>query len=132
MVEHAVRRSLDDVRRIAIELRPEALDDLGLASALTVLAERVTEHVGVEVSERIAPDLPPLPAETELVVYRVAQEALTNVARHSASSRAEVALGRDGDRIILTVRDHGLGLPPHSVPGTGIRGMTERASLIDA
>src|SRR5207248_9821344 len=71
MVENAVRKSLEDVRRIAIELRPEALDDLGLASALAVLAQRFSEQLDLETSLRIAPDLPSLPAESELVVYRV-------------------------------------------------------------
>lgn len=132
MVQHAVRKSLDDVRRIAIELRPEALDDLGLTSALAVLAQRFTEQLGLEISDRIAPDLPPLPEETELVVYRVAQEALTNVARHSASSRVDLTLEQADGRLSLTVRDYGLGLPRHMADGTGIRGMRERAALIGA
>jgi two-component system, NarL family, sensor histidine kinase UhpB len=131
-VQNAVRKSLDDVRRIAIELRPEALDDLGLASALTVLAERFSEQLGLEISDRIDPDLPVLPEETELVVYRVAQEALTNVARHSASSRADLTLEHADGRLILTVRDYGLGLPQHVTAGTGTRGMRERATLIGA
>src|SRR5438132_6609671 len=88
----AVRASLEDVRRIALELRPEALDDLGLASALAVLCERFSERSGLEVSERITEPLPGLPPEAELVIYRVAQEALTNVARHSGSKRAELSL----------------------------------------
>jgi two-component system sensor histidine kinase UhpB len=131
-VQDAVRDTLEDVRRIAIELRPEALDDLGLASALAVLADRFSEQLGLEVSERITPELPALPPDIELVVYRVAQEALTNVARHSASSRAELTLECDRDRLLLTVRDHGLGLPPGNTPGTGMRGMRERATLIGA
>jgi two-component system sensor histidine kinase UhpB len=132
MVQQAVRKSLDDVRRIAIELRPEALDDLGLASALAVLAERFSEQLGLEISDRIAPDLPPLPEETELVVYRVAQEALTNVARHSASSRVDLTLERADGHLTLTVRDYGLGLPGNFSDGTGMRGMRERATLIGA
>jgi len=132
MVQNAVRKSLEDVRRIAIELRPEALDDLGLASALAVLAERFAEHLGLDISDRIAPDLPALPEETELVVYRVAQEALTNVARHSASSRADLTVEHAHGRLILTVRDYGLGLPRHVTNGTGMRGMRERATLIGA
>jgi two-component system sensor histidine kinase UhpB len=131
-VHDAVQKSLENVRRIAIELRPEALDDLGLASALAVLAERFSLQLGLEISDEIAPDLPPLPPETELVLYRVAQEALTNVARHSGSSSAELTLAGDGDRLILTVRDHGVGLPRQSAAGTGIRGMRERAALIGA
>ncbi len=129
-VQEAVRSSLEDVRRIAIELRPEALDDLGLVSALAVLADRFAERFDVDLQARIPAELPPLPAETELVVYRVAQEALTNIGRHSGSARAELALERDGDHLSLRVRDGGRGLPPGHVAGTGLRGMHERAALI--
>lgn len=131
-VQDMVRDSLEDVRRIAVQLRPEALDDLGLTSALAVLADRFSEQLGLDVSERIPADLPALRPEIELVVYRVAQEALTNVARHSASSQAELMLDCDEQRLRLTVRDHGLGLPPENLPGTGMRGMRERAALIGA
>jgi two-component system sensor histidine kinase UhpB len=131
-VQDTVRNGLEDVRRIATELRPEALDDLGLPSALSVLAKRFSERLGLEVCERIAQDLPALPPDTELVVYRVAQEALTNVARHSASSRAELVLERHQARLILTVSDDGLGLPSGQIAGTGMRGMRERATLIGA
>jgi two-component system sensor histidine kinase UhpB len=131
-VQDAVRHSLEDVRRIAVELRPEALDDLGLASALAVLCERFSGQLDLDVAGRIAADLPPLPADVELVVYRVAQEALTNVARHSASSRAELTLTQTGNSLVLIVGDYGLGLPADGVPGTGMRGMQERAALIGA
>jgi two-component system sensor histidine kinase UhpB len=131
-VQDAVRNSLEEVRRIALELRPEALEDLGLSNSLAVLAERFSHQLGLEVSCRIPPDLPPLTAETELVVYRVAQEALTNVARHSASTRASLSLERDHGTLVLTVRDYGLGLPRHNIAGAGIRGMRERAALIGA
>jgi two-component system, NarL family, sensor histidine kinase UhpB len=131
-VQEAVRESLEDVRRIAVQLRPEALDDLGLTSALAVLADRCSEQLGLDVSEHIPVDLPALRPEIELVVYRVAQEALTNVARHSASTQAELLLDCDQQRLRLTVRDHGLGLPPENLPGTGMRGMRERAALIGA
>jgi two-component system, NarL family, sensor histidine kinase UhpB len=128
----AVRGSLNNVRRIAIELRPEALDDLGLSSALAVLGERLSERFGLAVTQRVTSDLPELAAETELVVYRVAQEALTNVARHSGSARAELTLEHVRDSLILTVRDWGSGLPAGGRPGTGMRGMHERATLIGA
>ena len=131
-VQDAVRQSLEDVRRIAVELRPEALDDLGLTSALVVLCERFSVQLDLDVDGYVAPDLPPLPAEVELVVYRVAQEALTNVARHSASSRVELTLTHTGNALVLRIRDYGLGLPADSVPGTGMRGMHERAALIGA
>jgi two-component system, NarL family, sensor histidine kinase UhpB len=131
-VQDAVRASLEDVRRIALELRPEALDDLGLISALAVLCERFAERSGLAVTQRIADELPELEPETELVVYRVAQEALTNVARHSGSERAELKLDRVDGAVTLSVRDAGRGLPVGSAPGAGIRGMRERAALIGA
>jgi two-component system sensor histidine kinase UhpB len=131
-VQDAVRTSLEDVRRIAIELRPEALDDLGLASALAVLCERF-QRGGLHVSQRIDEPLPALSADAELVIYRVAQEALTNVARHSGSDQAELTLtaGAEGG-VTLRVRDSGRGLDPAAEPGSGMRGMHERARLLGA
>jgi two-component system sensor histidine kinase UhpB len=131
-VQDAVRGSLEDLRRIAVELRPEALDDLGLESALAVLCERFAERSGLEVTQRIAPGLPILTPEAELVVYRVAQEALTNVARHSGVATAKLELAHRDGMLALTVVDSGRGLPPGHQPGTGIRGMSERAALIGA
>jgi two-component system sensor histidine kinase UhpB len=131
-LEDVVRASLEDVRRIAVELRPEALDELGLASALAVLAERFRERLGLEVETAISGDLPQLSADTELVVYRVAQEALTNVARHAGVDTAELTLGADDGGLALSVRDWGRGLPSDDVAETGIRGMRERANLIGA
>ena len=130
--QEAVRASLEDVRRIALELRPEALDDLGLASALAVLCERFSERFGLQVTQRIAESLPEISPEAELVIYRVAQEALTNIARHSGSDRAQVTLTAGGGGVSLTVRDWGRGLARDIVPGSGIRGMRERAALIGA
>ena len=130
--QEAVRASLEDVRRIALELRPEALDDLGLASALAVLCERFSERSGLRVTQRIAESLPAVSPAAELVIYRVAQEALTNVARHSGSDRAEVTLTAQDRGIALTVRDWGRGLGPGFLAGSGIRGMRERAALIGA
>ena len=131
-VQDAVRGSLEDLRRIAVELRPEALDDLGLESALAVLCERFAERSGLEVTQRIAPGLPILTPEAELVVYRVAQEALTNVARHSGVATAKLELVHRDGMLTLTVIDSGRGLSQGHKPGTGIRGMSERAALIGA
>jgi len=127
-----VRASLDDVRRIARELRPEALDDLGLVNALLSLCRRVDTQSGVEVRARIADDLPPLTPEVELVVYRVAQESLTNVIRHAGARHSEVALQTVGPALVLTVSDDGVGLPaPQALDGgTGVAGMRERALLV--
>jgi two-component system, NarL family, sensor histidine kinase UhpB len=133
-VQEAVRASLEDVRRIALELRPEALDDLGLHSALAVLCERFAQRSGLTVEQRIAEPLPPLDPESELVVYRVAQEALTNVARHAGTDHALLALqarAPDGP-LVLTIADEGRGIDGDGEPGTGMRGMRERATLIGA
>jgi two-component system, NarL family, sensor histidine kinase UhpB len=128
--QETARVSLEDVRRIALELRPEALDDLGLASALGALGERLSTRTGLRVTRRIDPDLPELDADRELVIYRVAQEALTNVVRHSESDHATVRLERSAGTVILRVRDHGRGLGDRSVDGGGGRGMRERAALV--
>jgi two-component system sensor histidine kinase UhpB len=131
-VQTAVRGSLEDVRRIAIELRPEALDDLGLQSALAVLCERFTERFGLQVRQQLGRQLPQLSPDAELVVYRVAQEALTNVARHSGAHEAELTLAPENGLLTLTVTDAGSGLPESHIPGTGMRGMRERATLVGA
>jgi two-component system sensor histidine kinase UhpB len=129
-LREAARGSLDDVRRIARELRPEALDDLGLASALNTLATRVARDAGVHVDRRLSGDTG-LSADAELVVYRVAQEALTNIARHAGARRVELVLERRGPVTRLLVRDDGGGFDPARVPrGSGIRGMRERAVLV--
>jgi two-component system sensor histidine kinase UhpB len=132
-VQDAVRASLEDVRRIALELRPEALDDLGLHSALAVLCERFGQRSGLAVRQRIVEPLPALDPESELVIYRVAQEALTNVARHADTDSARLELGMgEGGQLVLTVSDDGNGLTSDGEPGSGIRGMRERAALIGA
>jgi two-component system, NarL family, sensor histidine kinase UhpB len=126
------RRSLEDVRRVAQELRPEALDDLGLPSALAALSERLAQQTGLRVDRALAPVLPPLSDEQELVVYRVAQEALTNVLRHAGCDQADLALGvRDG-RLVLEVRDEGRGFDVDAVAANGLLGMRERALLVGA
>ncbi len=131
-IQETVRASLEDVRRIALELRPEALDDLGLVSALAVLCERFAQRTGITVDQHLDEHLPELAPEQELVVYRVAQEALTNVARHSGSDSAELRVTTERGGLRVTVSDRGRGLGPGGEPGTGIRGMRERAALIGA
>lgn len=131
-IQDEVRSSLEDVRRIAIELRPEALDDLGLVSALAVLGQRFAERSELQVAVSISSDLPRLTPEVELVVYRIAQEALTNVARHAGSHDAELSLDAEDGHLVLAVRDEGRGLPAAGVQGTGMLGMRERATLIGA
>src|SRR3954452_9298737 len=132
-VQEIVQLGLEDIRRIARELRPEALDDLGLPSALAALTERFAGQARLEIDLHVDPELPRLSREAELVIYRVAQEALTNVARHSGSTTAELRLECSGpDRVTLLVADDGRGLPPDASGGGGMQGMAERASTVEA
>ncbi|MFI6559754.1 sensor histidine kinase [Streptomyces sp. NPDC050534] len=128
--QEATRAGLDEIRRIARRLRPGVLEELGLVSALRSLAAEFTTH-GLTVRHSVPGDLPPLTEESELVVYRVAQEGLTNTARHARADRAEVRLRPFGDGVELLVRDNGKGLG-RAPEGAGIRGMRERALLIGA
>src|SRR6185312_4986507 len=109
--KEAVRQALNEVRRIARELRPEMLEQLGLVSALTELSRRFAEQAGVRVDRRFDERLPPLSDEAELAVYRVAQESLTNVARHAQATRVELALEPGPDSVVLHVSDDGVGMP---------------------
>jgi two-component system sensor histidine kinase UhpB len=122
----AVRRSLDDVRRIARELRPEVLDDLGLQSALRSLCTVAAAHESLHVERRFELEDSVSP-EVELVIYRVAQESLTNVMRHSEASEVLVALRHVDGGLRLVVRDDGRGLPARANGGSGIAAMHERA-----
>ena len=131
-LRETARQGTEDVRRIARRLRPEALEDLGLQSALAALAGRIGEQAQIRIVRQLDPHLP-LSEQQELVVYRVAQEALTNVARHAEADRAQLRLERDGNSAVLTVRDDGRGLDPDDDSSShGIRGMRERAMLIGA
>jgi len=127
----AVRDSLDEVRRIARELRPEALDDLGLVNALIALCNRVGAQDGPRVIRELQGKLPALSPEVELVIYRVAQESLTNALRHSDARSVTVSLKADAETVSLRVADDGKGMPAQSSGGTaGIGGMRERALLV--
>ncbi|MEV4310144.1 histidine kinase [Nonomuraea sp. NPDC049624] len=128
--QEAIRTSLDEVRQVAHRLRPGVLEDLGLTSALTALATDLSQTGTVEVTRRLAPGLPPLSSEVELVLYRIAQESLTNVARHAQATRAALTLTPDDGDLVLRVTDDGRG--GIGEPGAGIRGMHERALLIGA
>jgi two-component system sensor histidine kinase UhpB len=127
-----VRANLDDLRRIAQRLRPQALDALGLTSALSQFSARLSAQAGLPIDAKLESELPPLSREEELVIYRVAQEALTNVIRHAGATRSELVLERFPDRLTLRVADDGRGFDGAGDASGGIRGMQERATLIHA
>jgi len=131
LIQENARTSLDEVREVARRLRPGVLEDLGLVSALNALATDLTTHHNIHVRRGFTPGLPALTPQVELVIYRVAQEALTNVARHSQADTVELSLSRSGDAVALRVADNGRGLN-HPKEGSGMRGMRERAMLVRA
>ena len=128
--QQAIRTNLEEVRRIAQELRPEALDHLGLASAVNNLARAFERRTNVTVERRIDPSLGTLGPNVELVLYRVAQESLTNVARHSEASQVLLDLSRNGRSIVLRVVDNGRGFEHPNLEGGGLRGIRENALIV--
>jgi two-component system sensor histidine kinase UhpB len=129
LIQETARASLQEVGQVARRLRPGVLDDLGLLSALAALATDFSAHGGVYVRRGFAPGLPDLTPDTELVIYRVAQEALTNAARHADADTVELSLSRQGGCVALRVADNGRGLHGRA-EGAGVRGMRERALLV--
>ena len=129
-LEASARAAIEEVRELVRRLRPEALDDFGLRSALVSLGSELAEHSGLRVSPDVSSELPALSKEDELVVYRVAQESLVNVARHARATRADVSLAAENGSVVLRVRDDGRGIDAAGLrSGHGVRGMRERALL---
>ncbi len=133
-IRKSVLASIDDLRGVARRLRPEALDDLGLVPALINMLERVQQDTGVRVTRDLQRDLPVLTANAELVLYRVAQESVTNAIRHAEPSLISVALSARADRVRLVVRDDGRGIDAAraELADGGLRTMRERAVLLGA
>lgn len=128
--QETVRGCLDEVRGIARRLRPDVLDDLGLSSALTALCSEFSSTAGIGVRREVDRNLPRLDPDIELVCYRVAQESLTNIARHADAARVGLSLRVRGAALVLRVTDDGRGGVAED--GAGIRGMRERALLVNA
>jgi two-component system sensor histidine kinase UhpB len=125
-------QAMRELLSLARQLRPTALDDLGLAAAIAGQVEQL-RHSGLETELVSDGDFSELDDDVQLVVYRVAQEALTNAARHSEAGRISVSLRRAGDGVELEVADDGRGFAfEQSERGLGIAGMRERALLIGA
>jgi len=130
-----VGATLDGVRRLAVALGPSVLEDLGLCSALEWLADRVRIEAGLRVDLHLACDCDAVPHDVAVTMFRVAQEALTNIVRHAAAGRAEITLSTRPDLCTLIVTDDGMGFdtgharedPTSSV---GLFGMEERLALV--
>jgi len=121
-----VQAAIADIRRLVYELRPPTLDELGLVSALR---EQVTRYrkPGLSITLNAPEHLPPLPAAVEVAIYRIAQEALTNVVRHANAQHCTLSLEVD-DHVCLEIRDDGQGLAANYRAGVGLTSMRERAA----
>jgi signal transduction histidine kinase len=123
-----LRGAIADIRRLVYDLRPPALDDLGLLATLHQLAERYgAEGEQLRVVVEVPEDLPHLPAAVEVAIYRIAQEALTNVVRHAQAKSCIVRLAVNED-VALDVVDDGVGIPEERSGGVGLSSMRERAA----
>jgi signal transduction histidine kinase len=125
-------QTLQSVRRLAVELRPQALDDFGLAPALERLGEAFSEGSGIAVDVQANLDSVRLPAEIETALYRIVQEALTNVAKHAGASRVSVVVTRREGLVTAVVEDDGQGFGAGGGEGGGLGlvGMKERVGLL--
>ncbi|MCZ4497266.1 MAG: Sensor kinase [Thermoleophilia bacterium] len=128
----SARRALDEVRRISQALRPQMLEELGLVSALSELCSTFERTTGAVVERDFARDLPTVDGDVELALYRIAQESLTNVARHADARHVRVSLAMPGHDIVLRITDDGVGIEPDDEQAGGLRSMRERALLIGA
>lgn len=125
-----------ELHAIAVRLRPKALDDFGLEAALTAHAEEWSRQSGVRIDVHAPRERERLPDATESAIYRVVQEALTNIARHSGAGHASLVLERRDGQVIVVVEDDGTGFDPDietraaDAPGLGLLGVRERVALL--
>jgi signal transduction histidine kinase len=132
-----VRGAMNEVRTVSYLLHPPMLDELGLRSALRVYIDGFTQRSGIQVEQELPAELGRLPADLETAVFRVVQECLTNVHRHSGSAKAAVRIGRVNGHVTIEVEDEGKGMPAEMLrkiassnsPGVGLRGMRERIQV---
>ncbi len=132
-VRDTVASTLRDVRALAVELRPSALDDFGLVPALERLASTFREQADMTVDFEAGSDVERLPTETETTLYRIVQEALTNVAKHAGATRVSILVVRRGDTVAAVIEDDGAGFDPAADrdDALGLAGMHERVALVD-
>ena len=123
--------TLQDVRRLAVDLRPKALDDFGLAAALERLTDNFRDQTGLVVEFVTGLDDEQLPSETATALYRIVQEALTNVVKHAQAGSVSILMTRKNAHVAVVIEDDGVGFDPERpVDGFGIQGMRERVELL--
>jgi signal transduction histidine kinase len=131
-VRELVVSTLQDVRRLAVELRPSALDDFGLATAVERLVDTFREQSGLQVDLEAHVGEARLPSEIETALYRVVQEALTNIVKHAGATRVSILLRRKDGGLVAVVEDDGAGFDPSRTreAAFGLAGMRERLALV--
>lgn len=126
-----IGHDIEELRALIVELRPATLDQLGLVAALEDLAGRVASGAGIEVATDLSLSAGRLDPELETTVYRLVQEALNNVAKHSGAGAATLQVADRGGRLDVLVSDDGRGFDPGAEhDGFGIAGMQERVALV--
>jgi len=130
-VRALVLETLNGVRSLAVELRPKALDDFGLVPAIERLVSGIRERSGIAVDFEAGRLTERLPSEAETALYRIVQEALTNILKHADARRISVSLARRPGSVTAVVEDDGRGFDPEQrVEGHGLLGMRERIALV--
>jgi signal transduction histidine kinase len=130
-LRYLTNQALEEIRRLSMDLRPAALDDLGLVAAIRWYVQECAERSGIRVDFASGEWLSRLPAEVEIVLYRAVQEGLTNIIRHAQARQVHIALERSDHTVWLTIADDGKGMDvnPQRVSGLGLAGMQERVTL---
>jgi signal transduction histidine kinase len=121
-----IRQTLQEIRVVSYLLHPPLLDEAGLRSALLWFLDGFSKRSGIETQLTIAEDFGRLPMDMETAIFRIIQESMTNVHRHSQSKTAAVTLSRTAHEIIVEIQDQGVGIPTELAQGVGLRGMRER------
>lgn len=130
-VQDEVRAVLGEIGDLTWRIRPAILDGLGLLSALTALAASLGDQGPAPIATLLPHQLPPMSNEAELAIYRIAQEALTNAVRHSGASRITLEIQVSPAELVVQVTDDGYPPVDANAEGPGLRGMRERALLVD-
>jgi signal transduction histidine kinase len=120
--------AIADIRRLVFDLRPPALDELGLIGAIQEYARQIVSQDGLKIRLVQPEELPPLPAAVEVAAYRITLEALANFVRHSQGSHCQITVSQKGEKLQIEVCDDGLGLPRDLQQGVGLNSMRERAA----
>ncbi len=138
VIEETVRQLHREIRTTSYLLHPPLLDETGLSSALNWYVQGLVERSGLEVDLQISEDFGRFPRDLELAIFRLVQECLTNIHRHSGSKSASIRIGRAAERITVEIGDQGRGMPAAKLAdiqagksGVGIRGMRERLRQFD-